>query len=59
MIRRFTLLSALCTLHLLLAIPASAQQRPLQTEDPETIGSGRILIEAGIDYNRDVYNPVS
>lgn len=41
-------------------IPAAfAQQRPLQTEDPETIGAGRILIEAGIDYNRDVYNPVS
>ena len=36
-----------------------AQQRPLQTEDPETIGAGRILIEAGLDYNRDVYFPVS
>ena len=42
-----------------LAAPASAQQRPLQTEDPETIGSGRVLIEAGIDYSRDVYLPVS
>jgi hypothetical protein len=41
------------------AIPAVAQQRPLQTEDPETIGAGRILIEAGLDYNRDVYLPVS
>ena len=40
-------------------LTASAQQRPLQTEDPETIGSGRILIEAGLDYNRDVYLPVS
>lgn len=40
-------------------MPSFAQQRPLQTEDPETIGSGRILIEAGIDYNRDVYYPVS
>lgn len=39
--------------------PAFAQQRPLQTEDPETIGAGRILIEAGIDYNRDVFLPVS
>lgn len=38
---------------------ASAQQRPLQTEDPETIGSGRALIEAGIDYQRDTYFPVS
>ena len=38
---------------------AFAQQRPLQTEDPETVGAGRILIEAGIDYNRDVNLPVS
>jgi len=28
---------------------ASAQQRPLVTEDPETIGGGRLLVEAGID----------
>jgi hypothetical protein len=60
MIRRVILLhSALCILHLVVAVPASAQQRPLQTEDPETIGSGRILIEAGLDYNRDVYYPLS
>ena len=39
--------------------PAFAQQRPLQTEDPETIGSGRLLIEAGVDYDRDAYFPVS
>ena len=43
----------------LAAGPALAQQRPLKTEDPETVGSGRALIEAGIDYNRDVYLPVS
>jgi len=36
-----------------------AQQRPLATEDPETIGAGRVLIEAGIDYARDVEYPVS
>lgn len=41
------------------ALPAVAQQRPLQTEDPETIGAGRILIEAGADYKRDVYFPLS
>jgi hypothetical protein len=40
-------------------VPSVAQQRPLQTEDPETIGSGRILIEAGVDYNRDVVYPLS
>ena len=44
---------------LLCAAPAFAQQRPLQTEDPETIGAGRMLVEAGIDYQRDVYLPVS
>jgi hypothetical protein len=38
---------------------ASAQQRPLVTEDPETIGAGRILIEGGLDYERDVYLPLS
>jgi hypothetical protein len=41
------------------ATPTFAQQRPLKTEDPETIGSGRMLVEAGIDYQRDVYLPVS
>ena len=41
------------------ATPSFAQQRPLKTEDPETIGSGRMLVEAGIDYQRDVYLPVS
>ncbi|MBY0494598.1 MAG: hypothetical protein K2Y23_10315 [Cyanobacteria bacterium] len=51
------MLFVLC--QLCLAAPSLAQQRPLKTEDPETIGSGRILIEAGIDYNRDVFLPVS
>ena len=41
------------------ARPALGQQRPLKTEDPETVGSGRALIEAGIDYHRDVFLPVS
>lgn len=41
------------------AWPALAQQRPLQTEDPETIGAGRILVEAGMDYARDVPFPLS
>ena len=35
---------------------ARAQQRPLVTEDPETIGAGRVLLETGIDYGR-VYGP--
>jgi len=36
-----------------------AQQRPLVTEDPETIGAGRILIEGGIDGAHDVTYPAS
>ena len=44
---------------MLLAGPAAAQQRPLVTEDPETIGAGRILLEAGYDYTRDVEFPAS
>ena len=40
-------------------VAGAAQQRPLVTEDPETIGAGRVLIEAGIDYTRDVEYPVS
>lgn len=38
---------------------ALAQQRPLVTEDPETIGAGRMLVEAGVDYTRDVEYPAS
>src|SRR5262245_51887952 len=39
--------------------PGFAQQRPLVTEDPETIGAGRILLEGGIDYAKDQPYPVS
>jgi hypothetical protein len=38
---------------------AAAQQRPLVTEDPETIGSGLILLEGGFDLQRSVFYPVS
>lgn len=38
---------------------AWAQQRPLVTEDPETIGAGLILLEGGFDQQRDVFFPVS
>ena len=37
----------------LTAGPVLAQQRPLVTEDPETIGDGVILLEAGIDHAWD------
>jgi hypothetical protein len=41
------------------AVPVKAQQRPLVTEDPETVGAGRILIESGFDYSRDAEYPAS
>jgi hypothetical protein len=44
---------------LALAAPAAAQQRPLATEDPEPIGGGRVLIEAGLAYARDQEYPAS
>ncbi len=46
---------------LLIAVaePVWAQQRPLVTEDPETVGAGRVLLEAGVDYGRDVRYPAS
>lgn len=50
-----------CLLFVLLTLvtPAAAQQRPLVTEDPETIGAGRILLEGGIDFAHDQQYPVS
>jgi len=47
--------AALCALPLTCA----AQQRPLVTEDPETIGAGRMLLETGIDYFQEVDYPAS
>lgn len=41
------------------AAAAAAQQRPLITEDPETIGAGRLLFESGLDYERDAFYPLS
>ncbi len=44
---------------LVVAATAAAQQRPLVSVDPETIGSGRVLVETGIDYARSVEYPAS
>jgi hypothetical protein len=38
---------------------ARAQQRPLVTEDPETIGAGLVLVEGGVDYLLGARYPVS
>jgi hypothetical protein len=44
---------------LVCAAPARAQQRPLVTEDPETIGAGLVLLEGGIDQQHQVFYPAS
>ena len=44
---------------LLAAIPASAQQRPLVTEDPETVGINHVLVEAGVEFDRDQFYPAT
>ncbi len=45
---------------LLAAVPtAEAQQRPLVTEDPMTVGAGQVLIEMGVDWARDISFPIS
>jgi hypothetical protein len=54
-----TFQSALALAFVLSSHVAFAQQRPLVTEDPETIGAGRLLIEGGIDRAQDVQYPVS
>ena len=50
---------AVFCLFCLCAAPAAAQQRPLVTEDPETVGAGVILVEGGIDIHLDIFYPVS
>jgi len=42
-----------------LAGTASAQQRPLVTQDPESIGAGQVLVEGGLDYGTGIFFPVS
>ena len=41
------------------AMPVAAQQRPLDTQDPETIGAGRVLLEGGISGAHDITFPIS
>lgn len=40
-------------------VRVAAQQRPLVTEDPESIGASLVLVEGGFDYLRDQPYPVS
>lgn len=43
----------------LTATVAAAQSRPLVTEDPEVVGAGQILVEAGVDRQQGVTYPAS
>ncbi|MCC6991647.1 MAG: hypothetical protein IT181_21785 [Acidobacteria bacterium] len=52
-------LVALAGVCLLAAAPADAQQRPLVTEDPQTVGAGQVLIETGVDWMQGVTFPIS
>src|SRR6516225_5348810 len=44
---------------LVCASPAAAQQRPLDTQDPETIGVGRVLVEGWLSGASDITYPQS
>src|SRR5437868_6059912 len=41
-----------------MAVPAMAQQRPLVTEDPETVGVNRVLLEGGMEFTRTEVSPI-
>jgi hypothetical protein len=51
--------SSLAVLLALTASSATAQQRPLETQDPETVGTGHVLVEAGLSYARNELYPLS
>ena len=48
-----------CAVCLSVAGSAYAQQRPLVTEDPETIGTGRVLLEGGLSFESDQAFPAN
>ena len=58
-VARLTSIVAILGSALLFAQPVLAQQRPLTTEDPEPIGAGRVLVEAGLDYSKNQEYPAS
>lgn len=61
MIRRGTRVRLGLTLAAWLAAAAvsHAQQRPLVTEDPATVGAGQVLLESGVDWARGITFPIS
>lgn len=56
---RFGALFAIIGALLWPASSAWAQSRPLQTEDPETVGTGMVLVEAGSNYEHSETYPAS
>ena len=55
MTARFVLVAVFATAPL----AAEAQHRPLLTQDPDVIGNGRVLIEAGVETGTNIKYPVS
>src|SRR5712692_2109629 len=50
---------ALANAVVLFATHLSAQQRPLETQDPQTIGAGQVLVETGVSYAQQAVYPLS
>ncbi len=50
---------ACATLVLGITVPAMAQSRPAVTQDPETVGSGQMLVDLGVSYLQDAFYPPS
>jgi hypothetical protein len=58
-VKGLTIATGAFLLGVLLAAPAAAQSRPLNTEDPETIGPGQMAVQAGFDYEHGTFFPAS
>lgn len=52
-------IALMMTAGVLMGQSAYAQSRPLVTEDPETVPSGHMLVETGVDYQHQVFYPAS
>lgn len=52
-------IALMMTAGVLMGQSADAQSRPLVTEDPETVPSGHMLVETGVDYQHQVFYPAS
>jgi hypothetical protein len=57
--KRASVVITLLVLCALSSTVAFAQQRPLDTQDPETIGAGRVLFEGGISSAHNQFYPLS